>query len=96
MYELRRTELLRDLFLWAYGRSATRADAPPIRAGMDRIVGQGSPVSNWPWAVRYIEDAERGRFREIAERELLSLHDGNFARYRITRSEFAAWQDWRG
>ena len=37
------------------------------------------------------------RFREAAERELLSLHEGNFARYRVRPSEFEAWQEvWTG
>ena len=31
--------------------------------------------------------------REIAERELLSLHSGNFARYRVTPEEFRSWQE---
>ena len=44
------------------------------------------------WAQELIDQQERERFREIAERELLSLHEGNFARYQITPSEFAAWQ----
>jgi hypothetical protein len=35
---------------------------------------------------------ERVRFREMAEAELLNLHEGNFARYRIRPSEFADWQ----
>ena len=33
--------------------------------------------------VDHIEEPERERFREVAERELLSLHEGNFARYQI-------------
>lgn len=34
---------------------------------------------------------------EIAETELLGLHEGNFARYQIRPSEFAAWQTaWSG
>jgi len=31
-------------------------------------------------------------FREIAEDELLALHEGNFARYQVRPSEFQAWQ----
>lgn len=117
VYELRRTELLRDLFLWAYGRSATRyaavrqsiGEPDPFRmrhrTALRDLVGavlrasmnkKQAAAEVEAWAVRHIEDAERGRFREIAERELLSLHDGNFARYRITPSEFAAWKEaWR-
>ena len=44
------------------------------------------------WTEKHVDARERERFREIAERELLSLHQGNFARYRIRPSEFAAWQ----
>jgi hypothetical protein len=32
-------------------------------------------------------------FREVAESELLSLHEGNFARYQIRPAEFAAWRE---
>ncbi len=45
------------------------------------------------WVVEHVDEPERERFREVAERELLSLHSGNFARYRVTPSEFAAWHE---
>ena len=49
------------------------------------------------WAQEHMAGQERERFREVAERELLSLHERNFARYRIRPSEFAAWQEvWSG
>ena len=35
--------------------------------------------------------ADRSRFIEAAESELLALHEGNFARYQVTPREFAAW-----
>jgi hypothetical protein len=44
------------------------------------------------WAKENVEPDERERFREVAESELLGLHEGNFARYPVTRSEFQAWQ----
>lgn len=37
-------------------------------------------------------EVDRAKFIEVLETELLSLHEGNFARYRIRPSEFAAWQ----
>ena len=47
--------------------------------------------------MRDIREAERARFKEIAETELLSLHEGNFARYQIRPSEFRPWQEaWEG
>lgn len=44
-----------------------------------------------------VPEEDRARFIELIETELLSLHEGNFARYRITPSEFRRWQDiWAG
>ena len=113
VYELKRTELLRDVFLWAYGRSAARDGAvrqslgepdpfrmrhraalrelvrAVIRGCMDK---RRASIHVREWTVRQVEAPDRERFREIAERELLSLHSGNCARYRVTPAEFSAWQ----
>jgi hypothetical protein len=40
-----------------------------------------------------IDPEDRERFAELTEAELVSLHEGNFARYRVRPSEFAAWQN---
>ena len=118
VYELRRTELLRDLFIWAYRRSAARYAAvrqslgepdpfrlyhraairglvgDVIREGMDK---RRATMHIGAWVVEHVDEADRERFREVVERELLSLHDGNFSRYRVRPSEFAGWQTvWRG
>ena len=38
----------------------------------------------------------RARFVEVVETELMSLHEGNFARFRLRPSEFQTWrQTWR-
>ena len=113
VYELRRTELLRDLFIWAYRRSAARYAAvrqslgepdpfrlthrtairhlvgEVVREGMDNRTATAHIEA---WTREHIEAANRERFREVVERELLSLHEGNFARYRVRPSEFARWQ----
>ena len=40
---------------------------------------------------------DRAKFVEVVETELLGLHEGNFARYKIRPSEFAAWKAvWEG
>ena len=40
--------------------------------------------------------AERARFMEVVETEIMSLHEGNVARFRLTPWEFAAWKRaWR-
>ena len=39
-----------------------------------------------------IPEAERQKFRDMAESELVSLHEGNFARCQIRPIEFEEWQ----
>jgi hypothetical protein len=39
---------------------------------------------------------ERARLVEVIETEIMSLHEGNFARYRVRPSEFRSWREtWR-
>ena len=39
---------------------------------------------------------DRARLIEVVETEIMSLHEGNFARYRVRPSEYAAWRaSWR-
>ena len=45
------------------------------------------------FAERNVAMADRERFTEMAESELLTLHEGNFARYQIRPSEFQAWEE---
>ena len=44
------------------------------------------------WVSRNVEAADRHRFQEIAETELINLHDGNYARCTVSYSEFSAWR----
>jgi hypothetical protein len=117
VYELNQLDLLRDVFNWAYARSAEKYAAvrqslgepdpfrfkhsaalkhfvsEVVRGLMDRKAATGSIAR---WAEENIAAAERERFREMVETDLLSLHEGNFARYQIRPSEFAAWEAvWR-
>ena len=114
VYELNRIELLRDVFIWAYKRSAARyvavrqslGEPDPFRmrhrTALHKVIGavvrgrmdkRQATVQVSVWTREHIEEPERERFREVAERELLNLHEGNSARYRIRPSEFAAWQE---
>ena len=117
VYELNEVELLKDVFLWAYGRSTQQyaavrqslGEPDPFRskhgAALREIVSRvvrgrnnrvTAPYTIGAWADENIALDERERFREMAENELLNLHEGNFARYQIRPSEFAAWQEiWR-
>lgn len=45
------------------------------------------------FAQEQIEAPDRERFIEVVENQLLSLHEGNIARYRLRPSEFHAWRE---
>ena len=113
VYESKRIELLKDLFIWAYERSASRYTAvrqslgepDPLRlqyrAALGELVqsvvverlGRNAAIMRIAdWTARNVEAAQQNRFREVVENELLGLHEGNIARYRIRAVEFDAWQ----
>ena len=117
VYELNQLDLLRDVFIWAYERSAARyaavrqslGEPDPFqfkyRDALRQIVGevvrgrmdrQAAAAYIMSWVEKDIPEAEREQFRNMTETELLSLHEGNFARYQIRPSEFQVWQEvWR-
>jgi fido (protein-threonine AMPylation protein) len=113
VYELNRIDLLKDVFLWAYERSAARyaairqttGDPDPFRLRHRQALKQViSDIIREPmnqkeaashiaaWSADHVAEAHRARFIEIAETELMSIHEGNFARYQIRPSEYHAWQ----
>lgn len=114
VYELNRIELLKDVFIWAYERSAARYAAvrqslgepdpfrlrhrDALRAVVAEVVRGRMPRARAGAHVASRAEAriapdERQTFREVAEAELLGLHEGNFARYQVTPDEFAAWRE---
>ncbi len=113
VYELNKTELARDMFVWAYERSAKRYAAIQQSLGApdqfrlkykEELRGVVSDVVQNKLtkvaASKFIEDfarntvpgTDRSRFVEIVETELIGLHEGNFARFRIRPSQFFAWK----
>jgi hypothetical protein len=114
VYELNKIDLLKDVFIWAYERSAARYAAvrqslgepdpfrlqhraplrqivaEVIRARMDRKAAVAHIAK---WVQENVTPADRERFREMVESELLGLHAGNYARYEIRPAEFAAWRE---
>ncbi len=114
IYELNDVSLLKDVFIWAYGRSAEQyaavrqslGEPDPFRfkhrAALRQVVGEvvrerldrkAAAAFLAQWTDENISPDERDRFREMAEAELLSLHEGNFARYQIRPAQFATWQE---
>ena len=113
VYELNRIDLLKDVFIWAYDRSAAsyaavrqsvgepdpfrlrhrdalrEVVAEIVRGEMDEITAFGYINAQ---ARARIAAADRDTFREAAELDLFGLHEGNFARYRLSPAEFEAWR----
>lgn len=72
-------------------RDALRAVVAEVVQGrMDRKTAAAHIAS---WATAHLGENDRLTFRDVAETELLGLHDGNFARYPIRPAEFTAWQE---
>jgi len=113
VYELNRVELLKEVFIWAYQRSAKqyeiqrqvlgepdsfriqyRADLRQLvsqimHAGLTRSTAQ--PVINAYAAKIPLND--RLSFIDAVVDELDSIHEGNFAKYYVTPSQFKIWSE---
>jgi len=114
VYELNRTELLRDVFIWAYERSCARYSAvrqslgepdafrlrhralvaetvsEVVRGGMDK---KTATVFIRQRATENMLPADQARFIEVVETELMNLHEGNIARYRLRPSHYQTWRE---
>jgi fido (protein-threonine AMPylation protein) len=117
VYELNRIDLLRDVFVWAYRRSASRysavlqslGDPDPFRLRYRTQIGEAvrevvtslmakGKAAQWiaEEAAGKIRKEDRHRFTEVVETELMSIHEGSIARYRLRPSEFSDWKKrWR-
>ncbi len=117
VYELNRTELLRDVFVWAYERSCARYSAVRKSLGepdafrlryrtaiVDTVTEIVDGQMDKKTAIAFIrrrtaEDIPQGdqaRFVEVVETEVINLHEGNIARYRLRPSQFQKWRrTWR-
>ena len=117
IYERNRTELLRDVFRWAYERSCARysvvrqslSEPNPFRqrhraliaqtireAVQSRMKKSAAAAHIRQRAAEGLPAAERERFMEVVETDLLDLHEGNIARAGVSPREFKAWQvEWQ-
>ena len=117
VYELNQIEYLKDVFVWAYQRSAMRysavlqslGDPDPfrlkyrnqIRDFVREVILKKYSKSE---AAKWISDEAKtkslgndlGKFIEVVETELMNLHGGSIARYRIRPGEYEVWKKgWR-
>ena len=117
VYELNRVELLRDVFVWAYGRSSARystvrqslGEPDPFRLRYRALIAdvvaavvrtemgkKAATALTRQTAAEQVPAADQARFVEVVETELMNLHEGNIARYRLRPAEYQVWQQgWR-
>jgi len=112
VYEFNKVDLLKDVFIWAYERSAnqyallrhTLGQPDPFRVRYRNLIlgtvgevvrgplGQAPAKAMIDSRAAEVRASDRARFIETVETELLALHEGNIAPYKILPSEFKAWQ----
>jgi hypothetical protein len=82
-----------DPFRLHYRLLVAELVAAVVRAGMDK---QAAVALLRERAAEKVPPADRARLVEVVETELMSLHEGNIARYRLRPAEYQAWrQGWR-
>ena len=82
-----------DPFRLRYRQEVAEAVAEVVRGRMDKK-SAGALIQRRN--VDSVPKADRARFAEIVETQLMSLHEGNIARYRLRPSEYQAWREtWR-
>jgi len=112
VYELNDISLFKEVFKWAYRRSASRykviqeslGSPDPIylkhreliKQCVRDIVEKRAIKSDVAEALEQsldgkVESAEKSEVVNLIEKELTSLHEGNFARFKITLRSFKEW-----
>jgi Fic family protein len=113
VYEINDVALLKDVFMWAYRRSASRykviqeslGTPDPInlqyrdliKRGVKELVEAGIKKTAASNAIKQllsteVESSERNDVVHAIERELISLHEGNIARFKLDLHEFRKWK----
>ena len=82
-----------DPFRLRYRTMIAETVAEIVRSGMDK---KAASVFIRQRADQGVSHDDRARFVEVAETEIMNLHEGNIARYRLRPSEYQSWMDkWR-
>ncbi len=113
VYELNDVALLREVFVWAYERSAARYSAIKREAGepeafrlqyqaniqamvqdvvQRKLSKKLTTLFIRQWVEKNIDFTDQSHFIDVVEEELLALHEGNLASYKIKLTEFDVWQ----
>lgn len=115
VYEKNDVSLFRDLYLWAYTRSAQRYSAIQQAMGEPNLLKlkyrsdiqdiirtvilekvAGSQVVHRIQSLmetKKLPEADATQLFKLIETEIVSLHDGNIARFKIRPSQFQEWKN---
>ncbi len=77
-----------DPFRLRYREQVARMMADVVRNGRNKIEAVAAIKQ---YVGQNVKKDDQARFVEVVETELMSLHEGNIARYRLRPSEFEAW-----
>ncbi|NVK32578.1 MAG: Fic family protein [Gammaproteobacteria bacterium] len=112
VYEFNQIEAIKEVFIWAYERSARDYTAVRQTLGepdefklryrdalktvvsdvvLQRLSRSLAFKRIVEWTADNIPAQDAAQFQEAAETELLALHIGNIARFKIRPSQFEAW-----
>ena len=82
-----------DPFRLRYRTLVAETVAEIVRSGMDKKTAAAFIKRR---ATADMAQQDQARFIEVAETEIMSLHEGNFARYRLRPSQYQTWREgWR-
>lgn len=82
-----------DPFRLRYRTLVAETIAEIVRGGMDKKAAVAFIKRR---AAADVSQDGQARFSEVVETELMSLHEGNIARYRVRPSQYQAWREtWR-
>ena len=82
-----------DPFRLRYRTLVANTIAEIVRGGMDKKAAAAFIQSR---AMADITPEERARFVEVVETEVMNLHEGNIARYRLQPAQYQLWREsWR-
>ena len=82
-----------DPFRLRYRALVAELVAAVVRAGMDKKAATALARQR---AAEQVPPVDQARFVEVVETEIMSLHEGNIARYRLRPTEYQTWrQGWR-
>jgi hypothetical protein len=82
-----------DPFRLRYRTRVTEVVAEIVRGGMNK---KAATAFIQQQAAEDVPQEDRARFVEVVETEIMSLHEGNIARYRLRPSQYQTWREtWR-